>query len=216
MKKFEFKAGQKFHHMIALREVKHRRKDGLHRVWGVCELCGTHRYVLLQNLVSGRTKSCGCLTPWLTKSNRSPEHKAHLARLHESMNGRWDATFVERFWKKVQKDTGYFSPVCDKSFGECWEWTGSSDDGCGRVMIRSVCLSPMLASRVAFFLANGYLPEFACHVCDNSACVRPSHLFDGSPADNNYDSKVKRMGGVLIAVPSPEILEGGMSGGMSE
>ena len=215
MKKTDVKDGQQFNQLTVIRECKHRRKDGQRRFWCVCE-CGKHRYVALQNLVGGRTKSCGCLTPWLTKSNRSPEHKAHLARLHESMKGRWDATFVERFWKKVQKDTGYFSPVCDKSFGECWEWTGSSDDGCGRVMIRSVSLSPMLASRVAFFLANGYLPEFACHVCDNSACVRPSHLFDGSPADNNYDSKAKRMGGVLIAVPSPEILEGGMSGGMSE
>ena len=153
MKKIDVKDGQQFNQLTVIRECKHRRKDGQRRFWCVCE-CGKHRYVALQNLVGGRTKSCGCLTPWLTKSNRSPEHKAHLARLHESMKGRWDATFIERFWKKVQKDTGYFSPVCDKSFGECWEWTGSSDE-CGRVMIRSVSLSPMLASRVAFFLANG-------------------------------------------------------------
>ena len=117
MKKIDVKDGQQFNQLTVIRECKHRRKDGQRRFWCVCE-CGKHRYVALQNLVGGRTKSCGCLTPWLTKSNRSPEDKAHLARLHESMKGRWDATFVERFWKKVQKDTGYFSPVCDKSFGE--------------------------------------------------------------------------------------------------
>ena len=102
MKKIEVKDGQQFNQLTVIRECKHRRKDGQRRFWCVCE-CGKHRYVALQNLVGGRTKSCGCLTPWLTKSNRSPEHKAHLARLHESMKGRWDATFVEGFGRKFRK-----------------------------------------------------------------------------------------------------------------
>jgi hypothetical protein len=60
----------------------------------------------------------------------------------------------------------------------------------------------LLASWVSWYLAHGVLPEQnLLHVCDTPACIKPSHLFEGSQADNMYDSAVKAAGGVLVEVP---------------
>jgi len=31
----------------------------------------------------------------------------------------------------------------------------------------------------------------SCHRCDNESCVRPSHLFEGTPKQNVHDSEAK-------------------------
>ena len=53
---------------------------------------------------------------------------------------------------------------------------------------------------MAWVLANGRdIPDghFACHRCDNPACVRPDHLFVGTQIDNMQDAcKKGRMVGV--------------------
>jgi hypothetical protein len=49
-----------------------------------------------------------------------------------------------------------------------------------------------LAHRVAFFLKHGRWPKpCACHHCDNPLCIRWSHLFEGTKADNNKDMLAK-------------------------
>lgn len=85
----------------------------------------------------------------------------------------------KRFWDKV--DTA----------GSCWEWAGCIDkDGYGKF---SVGYKSIVAHRFAYSLVSGLIPEgmCVCHHCDNPGCVKPSHLFLGTDADNHKDSVAK-------------------------
>jgi hypothetical protein len=65
----------------------------------------------------------------------------------------------------------------------------------------------MLATHVAFYLATGEVPRNACHVCQNPACVRPSHLFDGSTADNMYDRALMEKGAIITACATATFID---------
>lgn len=166
MNKVINKRGDVYGDLTVIQEVRHG-KGKPRQIRCQCG-CGNRVTVLLGNLRSGKTKSCGCALVHgrpnvLARFNKTKAGRKHLKTLHASLRGRHAATFGERFWSKVNKDTGYLSPVCDPSFGECWEWIGSTNgNGYGQVTICSVRKAPMLATHVAFFLANGYLPEKLC------------------------------------------------------
>jgi hypothetical protein len=53
-----------------------------------------------------------------------------------------------------------------------------------------------LAHRIAYELECGPVPEgmFVLHRCDNPPCVRVSHLFLGTRADNLADMRAKGRG----------------------
>ena len=96
---------------------------------------------------------------------------------HGFTNGPSTLSERERFAEKVERCEG----------DGCFLWkSAKTEAGYGAFYFRG---SRQRAHRVAWVLERGDIPEDASilHRCDNPACVRVSHLFLGSQADNLSD-----------------------------
>jgi hypothetical protein len=110
-------------------------------------------------------------------------------------------TLLEKLWKRV---------AVNPEANACWLWTGSTDGhGYGQIASEIQFGSPVKTHRASWELAYGEpIPPgmFVCHKCDTPACVRPSHLFVGTAADNMNDcSKKGRVRKKLTAADACEI-----------
>ncbi len=97
------------------------------------------------------------------------------------------ATVAERFWSKVDRAGG------PEWLEACWLWLPPTSQvfGYGDMHANG---RKQYAHRLAWELASGrQIPAGLCvlHKCDNPRCVRPSHLFLGTKADNAHDAMAK-------------------------
>src|SRR5262245_60786451 len=72
----------------------------------------------------------------------------------------------------------------------CWRWIGAGGDvSYGQFGFEGKVIR---AHVVSFLFARGpFKHPCVLHRCDNPPCVRPSHLFSGTKADNNWDKVAK-------------------------
>ncbi len=94
-----------------------------------------------------------------------------------------------------ERDKARFVGKIVVSESGCHEWLGcTTKAGYGWFSLGGSARKMRLAHRVAWTIANGAIPDGieVCHRCDNPRCVRPDHLFLGTPMDNTVDKLSKR------------------------
>jgi len=89
----------------------------------------------------------------------------------------------------------YFFDKIEFSNNGCWNWVGDYWANSRYGVIRSpITKKSYSAHRVSYLMFNGVPKDglVICHRCDNTKCVNPSHLFEGTRSDNMLDASHKK------------------------
>ena len=97
-----------------------------------------------------------------------------------------DQSIGVRFWAKVN----CAGPRKPHMVTNCWEWQGCTNkDGYGCFRVAPGKLDRAHGLTLSWVL--GYRPAYVMHLCDNPACVRPSHLKESTHSSNMRDAYAK-------------------------
>jgi hypothetical protein len=117
---------------------------------------------------------------------------------YKNVHWHWRGLSLEqRFWASVRKGDG------------CWNWQSSKDqDGYGIFKAEHDGVMYHRAHRYSFALHHGPITEglYCCHSCDNPSCVRPDHLFAGTPLANQRDKIAKGRSNTAFGERRPEAI----------
>lgn len=82
-----------------------------------------------------------------------------------------------------------FLDKVDKQFRGCWEWKATRAGKLRHYGYFWINKKFQYAHRASYELYVGKIPKgkYVLHRCDNTICVRPSHLFLGTQKDNMRD-----------------------------
>jgi len=89
---------------------------------------------------------------------------------------------------------------------DCWIWQGGqSGNGYGQIYWPSSDRKCESAHRVSWIAFNGPITDglWVLHKCNNKLCVRPDHLYLGTPQDN-VDDREAHIAKVMLKLKARE------------
>lgn len=162
MKRSELKEGMKFGRLTLLDKV---HQVGKIKKW-LCRCdCEKEKYINIDSIIYGSSRSCGCLR----KENTSRLNSRNLDEI---------TTHIKN------------SVIIDK-VTDCWNWNGYKTGGRYAGLH---ALSETKAHRISYRIFTGEIKKgnVICHTCDNPICVNPAHLFQATQKDNIADMDTKK------------------------
>lgn len=85
---------------------------------------------------------------------------------------------------EINPKSSFWSKVDIRGHDDCWEWQGYRNrQGYGQT-------ADGYSHKLAWEKANGReMDGLACHRCNNPPCCNPSHVYEGTPAQNTDDAR---------------------------